>query len=72
MPYRLTAVISDFNQLRRDLDGTAVMEVLGLSPGPMVGAAIRHLQDVRAERGMTSREEAVLELRAWAERLSEK
>ncbi|NUW32675.1 hypothetical protein HTZ77_14710 [Nonomuraea sp. SMC257] len=48
------------------LDGGAVMDVLGLPPGPMVGAAIRHLQDVHAERGLTSREEAVRELRAWA------
>ncbi|MEQ4722953.1 hypothetical protein [Nonomuraea sp. B19D2] len=50
------------------LDGTAVMEVLGIPSGPMVGAAIRHLQDWHVERGSAAREEAVQELRAWAAR----
>ncbi|MEV4113830.1 hypothetical protein [Nonomuraea sp. NPDC049695] len=48
------------------LDGGAVMEVLAIPSGRMVGAAIRHLQDVHAERGLATREEAVRELRAWA------
>ncbi|MEU7900676.1 hypothetical protein AB0B45_48595 [Nonomuraea sp. NPDC049152] len=48
------------------LDGKAIMELLGIAPGPLVGAATRYLQDLRLERGPLSRDEAVAGLRAWA------
>ncbi|WP_436771174.1 hypothetical protein [Yinghuangia sp. YIM S09857] len=48
------------------LDGKAIIELLGLSPGPLVGAATRHLQELHLERGPLSREEAVTLLRTWA------
>ncbi|MFJ8743013.1 hypothetical protein ACIRL2_26955 [Embleya sp. NPDC127516] len=48
------------------LDGRAIMELLGLPPGPLIGAATRHLQDLHLERGPLSREEAVTGLRTWA------
>ncbi|MEV4370905.1 hypothetical protein AB0J71_27820 [Nonomuraea sp. NPDC049637] len=48
------------------LDGRTVMRLLGLPPSPMVGAAIRHLQEVHLERGPLTRDEAVTELRRWA------
>ncbi|MFF7458298.1 hypothetical protein [Kitasatospora sp. NPDC008115] len=48
------------------LDGKAIMDLLGLPPGPLIGAATRHLQDLHLERGPLSREEAVARLRSWA------
>ncbi|MFD0275662.1 hypothetical protein ACFVHB_17405 [Kitasatospora sp. NPDC127111] len=48
------------------LDGKAIMELLGLPPGPLIGAATRHLQDLHLERGPLSPEEAASRLRTWA------
>jgi len=56
----------DLARIRPDLDGNAIMELLGLPPGPMVGRAWRHLKYLRLERGPLSREEAEAELLAWA------
>ncbi|PZS32092.1 MAG: CCA tRNA nucleotidyltransferase, partial [Pseudonocardiales bacterium] len=53
--------------VRPDLDGNAIMELLGLPPGPLVGQAWRHLKEVRLDRGPLSREEAEAELRRWAQ-----
>ena len=52
--------------IRPDLDGNAIMELLGIPPGPLVGKAYKHLLALRMERGPVSREEAEAELRAWA------
>jgi poly(A) polymerase len=56
----------ELGRIRPDLDGTAIMELLQLPPGPLVGQAYRHLLDVRMERGPLPREQAVEELVAWA------
>ncbi|MFF5451975.1 hypothetical protein ACFY40_12135 [Streptomyces sp. NPDC012950] len=48
------------------LDGKEVIALLGIPQGPAVGAAVRHLQRLRVERGPLSREEAETALRAWA------
>ena len=61
------AAEEDLARVRPDLDGNAIMELLGLPPGPLVGKAWAHLKEVRLERGPLSREEAEHELRAWAE-----
>jgi poly(A) polymerase len=53
--------------VRPDLDGNAIMELLGLPPGPLVGQAWRHLKELRLDRGPLSREEAEAELRRWAQ-----
>jgi poly(A) polymerase len=53
-------------QLRPDLDGNEIMEILGLPPGPVVGRALRFLLDLRIERGPLGREEAIQELLRWA------
>jgi poly(A) polymerase len=58
----------DLAQVRPDLDGNAIMELLGLKPGPDVGRAWRHLKEVRLDRGPLSREEAEAELRRWAQK----
>ena len=41
------------------LDGTLIMETLGLKPGPRVGEAIRLLREEQLEGRLTTREEAV-------------
>jgi poly(A) polymerase len=54
-------------RIRPDLDGGDVMRLLGLPPGPEVGAALKHLLALRMEHGPMPRERAVAELAAWAE-----
>lgn len=56
----------DLARVRPDLDGNAIMELLGLEPGPKVGEAWRYLKELRLDRGPLSRAEAEEELRAWA------
>jgi poly(A) polymerase len=56
----------ELDAIRPDLDGNAIMELLGIPPGPLVGKAYKHLLALRMERGPVSREEAEAELRAWA------
>ena len=53
-------------KIRPDLNGTQIMELLGLTPGPLVGQAYRHLLDLRMEHGPLGQERAVQELLAWA------
>jgi poly(A) polymerase len=55
----------DLARVRPDLDGNAIMELLGLQPGPDVGAAWRFLKDLRLERGPLSRDEAEEALLEW-------
>jgi poly(A) polymerase len=57
----------ELGRVRPDLDGTAIMELLGVPPGPVVGQAYRHLLEVRLDRGPLERDEAVRELYAWAD-----
>ena len=57
----------DLAAVRPDLDGHAIMELLGLPPGPDVGRAWRYLKELRLDRGPLSREEAEIELRRWAQ-----
>jgi poly(A) polymerase len=56
----------DLARVRPDLDGNAIMELLGLPPGPLVGRAWRHLKELRLEHGPLERDEAEAELRRWA------
>jgi poly(A) polymerase len=57
----------DLAAVRPDLDGNAIMELLGLEPGPEVGRAWCYLKELRLDRGPLSREEAEAELRKWAQ-----
>ncbi|HVW42273.1 MAG TPA: CCA tRNA nucleotidyltransferase [Amycolatopsis sp.] len=57
----------DLAKVRPDLDGNEIMKILGLPPGPLVGQAWRHLKELRLDRGPLSHEEAIAELRRWAE-----
>ncbi|WP_213451076.1 CCA tRNA nucleotidyltransferase [Rhizomonospora bruguierae] len=56
----------DLARVRPDLDGNAIMQLLGLPPGPLVGRAWRYLKDLRLERGPLDRDEAEAELLRWA------
>ncbi|HEY6425544.1 MAG TPA: CCA tRNA nucleotidyltransferase [Pseudonocardiaceae bacterium] len=56
----------DLARVRPDLDGNAIMELLGLPPGPQVGQAWRHLKELRLDRGPLSRADAEAELHRWA------
>jgi poly(A) polymerase len=55
----------DLARVRPDLDGNAIMEILGIGPGREVGDAWRHLKELRLERGPLDRDEAEAELRRW-------
>ncbi|MCX6423533.1 MAG: CCA tRNA nucleotidyltransferase [Actinobacteria bacterium] len=51
--------------LRPDLDGAAIMRILNLPPGPVVGEAYRFLMDLRLDRGPLGEEQATEALLAW-------
>jgi len=51
--------------IRPDLDGSQVMEHLGLAPGPLVGQALRFLLELRLDEGPLGEEEARRRLDAW-------
>ena len=51
--------------IRPDLDGTQIMEILGVPPGPQVGAAYRFLLELRLDEGPASYDEAKAALLAW-------
>ncbi|HET7235997.1 MAG TPA: CCA tRNA nucleotidyltransferase [Actinomycetota bacterium] len=52
--------------MRPPLDGTQVMEHLGLAPGPEVGRALEFLMEQRLERGPIDEEQAFELLDGWA------
>ncbi|WP_433372513.1 CCA tRNA nucleotidyltransferase [Actinoplanes sp. CA-142083] len=56
----------DLARVRPDLDGNAIMELLGVPPGPIVGQAWRYLKELRLDRGPLDRDEAEAELFKWA------
>ncbi|WP_393916538.1 CCA tRNA nucleotidyltransferase [Halostreptopolyspora alba] len=56
----------ELNKVRPDLDGNEIQQILGISPGPMVGKAWRYLLELRLENGPMDKETAAAELRRWA------
>jgi poly(A) polymerase len=56
----------ELDSIRPDLDGNAIMEILGIPAGPQVGRAYKHLLAVRMEQGPLNREQAEAQLRSWA------
>ncbi len=59
------AAREDLHDTGPDLDGEAVMAELGIGPGPLVGEALAHLEQVRVEEGPLGRDEARRRLREW-------
>jgi poly(A) polymerase len=57
----------DIARMRPDLDGNRIMQLLGLAPGPHVGAAYRHLLELRTECGPLEEPAAVAALVRWAD-----
>jgi poly(A) polymerase len=55
----------DLARVRPDLDGNAIMELLGIPAGPDVGKAWKYLKELRLDRGPLSRDEAEAELLSW-------
>jgi poly(A) polymerase len=55
--------------IRPDLDGQAVMDHLGIGPGPLVGKALAHLLELRLEHGPMEPVEAHRALDEWWERV---
>jgi poly(A) polymerase len=55
----------ELDAIRPDLDGTAVMTMLGVPPGRVVGEALAFLLELRLEEGPLGEEEAGGRLRQW-------
>jgi poly(A) polymerase len=55
----------DLARVRPDLDGNAIMELLGIEAGPDVGKAWKFLKELRLDRGPLPREEAEKALLEW-------
>ncbi len=55
----------ELDSIRPDLDGTAIMEVLGIGPSRTVGRAYQHLLGLRMERGPLGEDAAREELLVW-------
>ncbi|SEG83066.1 poly(A) polymerase [Thermomonospora echinospora] len=53
-------------KIRPELDGNEIQAVLGITPGPLVGRAYKHLLDVRLDQGVIGKEAATAELLRWA------
>jgi len=51
--------------MRPDLDGNQIQQLLGVTPGPVVGQAYRYLLDLRIEHGPLGEDRAREELLAW-------
>lgn len=59
------AAQEELDSMRPDLDGTQIMALLGISPGPVVGEAYKYLLELRIEEGPLGEERAKQELRDW-------
>jgi poly(A) polymerase len=59
------AANEDLQRVRPDLDGNAIMDLLGIPAGPQVGEAWRYLKELRLDRGPLTHEEATAELLSW-------
>jgi poly(A) polymerase len=55
----------ELRSIRPDLDGNAVMNHLGIGPGPAVGEALAALLELRLDEGPLGEEEAYRRLDAW-------
>lgn len=64
---RITALAAEeeLASVRPDLDGQAIMRILGIPPGPVVGQAYQFLLDLRLDRGPMDERAATEALLAW-------
>jgi poly(A) polymerase len=57
----------ELDKIRPELDGTEIMRILRIAPGPMVGRAWNFLLELRISEGELGRERVIQELLRWAE-----
>lgn len=58
----------ELDAIRPELDGSQIMEILNLKPGPTVGKAYKYLLAYRMENGPVGHEKAVQVLHDWWEK----
>jgi poly(A) polymerase len=59
------AAEEELNSMRPDLDGSEIMEILQVPPGPVVGQAYKYLLNLRIDEGPLGRERARERLLEW-------
>lgn len=59
------AAAEELDAMRPDLDGTQIMEILGLTPGPVIGEAYKFLLERRMDEGPLGEDRARDELMTW-------
>jgi poly(A) polymerase len=59
------AAAEELASLRPELDGNAVMELLGIGPGKIVGEALAFLMEIRLDEGLIGTDEVADRLRRW-------
>ncbi|KZE89756.1 CCA tRNA nucleotidyltransferase [Microbacterium sp. TNHR37B] len=59
------AAQEELDAMRPEVDGNRIQELLGIRPGPEVGAAYRFLLDLRLDEGILGAEAAEERLREW-------
>ena len=66
-PERIAELMAseELASLRPELDGQKVMELLGVPAGPIVGAAMEFLMDIRLEEGLLGEDAAIARLKQW-------
>jgi poly(A) polymerase len=57
----------ELDAIRPDLDGSSIMEILGIKPSPIVGKAYDYLLELRMEHGPLGIDKAKAELLKWWE-----
>ncbi|MEV0253316.1 CCA tRNA nucleotidyltransferase [Streptomyces sp. NPDC050732] len=55
----------ELDSIRPDLDGNAIMEILDVGPGPVIGKAYKFLLELRLENGPMGRDAAAAALKEW-------
>lgn len=55
----------ELDAIRPDLDGNAIMQILGVGPGPVIGRAYSFLLELRLENGPMDHDDAVAALKEW-------
>ena len=55
----------ELSAVRPELNGNEIADVLGITPGPLLGRAYQHLLAVRLDQGPIGAEAAAQELRRW-------
>jgi poly(A) polymerase len=55
----------ELSAMRPDLDGSQIMAILGIPPGPVVGQAYKFLLERRMDHGPSTAQEAEAALRSW-------